>query len=78
MMSLDKNQGTNIIMDMLEQVGAVELLQEIIQGMSSDELTKTIDELDRYVFDRHYAETLVEDECAFDWESWKLKIQSYI
>ena len=65
-MNLDKNQGTNIILDMLEQVGAIELLEEIIQGMSSDELSSLVDHLDRYIFDRHYFELLEDEPDVFD------------
>ena len=46
MMRLNKNQGYNIAMDMLEQVGAVELLDEVIQSLNSDELSEIIDHLD--------------------------------
>lgn len=66
MIRLDKNQGYNIVMDMLEHVEAIELLEEIIQGMSSDELSNIIDELDRYVFNRHYSELLETEPDVFD------------
>jgi hypothetical protein len=65
-MKLNKNQGYNIIMDMLEGVGAVELLDEIIQGMSSDELSETVEHLDSHLFDGHYRELLIEEEDVFD------------
>jgi len=65
-MKLNKNQGYNIIMDMLEGVGAVELLNEIVQGMSSDELSETVEHLDSYLFDGHYRELLMEEEDVFD------------
>jgi hypothetical protein len=53
-------------MDMLEGVGAVELLDEIIQGMSSDELSETVEHLDSHLFDGHYRELLIEEEDVFD------------
>ena len=66
MMRLDKNQGYNIVMDMLEQVGAVELLDEIIQSLSSDELSEIIDHLDGHLFERHYSELLEDEPDVFD------------
>ena len=66
MMRLDKNQGANIILDMLEQIGAVELLEEIVQSLSSDELNEIIDHLDGYLFDRHYSELLEAEPDVFD------------
>ena len=65
-MRLTKNQGTNIVFDMLEQVGAVELLEEIIQGMSSDELNEVIEYLDGYLFNNHYSELLEDEPDVFD------------
>ena len=61
MMRLDKNQGANIILDMLEQVGAIELLDEVIQSLNSDELSEMIDHLDSHLFERHYSELLDEE-----------------
>lgn len=66
MIRVNKNQGTNIMMDMLEQVGAVELLNEMISQMSSDELSEVVGGLDQYVFDNHYSGILDEDDEAFD------------
>lgn len=63
---VNKNQGTNIILDMLEQVGAVELLEEMVQQMSSDELSEVIDGLDQYLFDNHYQEALEEEPDAWN------------
>ena len=63
---VNKNQGTNIILDMLEQVGAVELLEEIVQQMSSDELSQVIDGLDQYLFDNYYQEALEEEPDAWN------------
>lgn len=65
-MKLDKNQGYNIIMDMLEGVGAVELLDEIVQGMSSDELSETVEHLDSHLFDGHYQSLLEVEPDVFD------------
>ena len=66
MMKLDKNQGYNIVMDMLEQVGAVELLNEVIQSLNSDELSEIVDHLDRYIFERHYSDLLEDEPDVFD------------
>ena len=63
---LDKNQGANVIADMVEQAGVTMILEELIAGMSSDELTETITHLDRHLFANHYSEVLDEDEDAFD------------
>jgi hypothetical protein len=65
-MKLNKNQGTNIVFDMLEQVGAVELLEEIIQGMSSDKLNETVKHLDTHLFDNHYNEKLNKNPNLFN------------
>lgn len=65
MIRVDKNQGTNILMDMLEQVGAVELLNEMVSQMSSDELSEVVGGLDQYVFEKHYSGILDENEEAF-------------
>jgi len=65
-MKLNKNQGTNIVFDMLEQVGAVELLEEIIQGMSSDELSETVEHLDTHLFDNHYNKKLNKNPNLFN------------
>lgn len=66
MIRVNKNQGYNIVMDMLEQVGAVELLEEMIAQMSGDELSKVVSGLDQYMFENHYSEILDEDDEAFD------------
>ncbi len=66
MIRIDKNQGYNIVMDMLEQVGAVELLDEVIQSLNSDELSEIIDHLDSHVFERHYSELLEAEPDVFD------------
>lgn len=66
MMRLNKRQGYNIAMDMLEQVGAVELLDEVIQSLNSDELSEMIDHLDSHLFDSHYSEILDEESDVFD------------
>lgn len=65
-MKLNKNQGYNIVMNMLEQVGAVELLEEVIRSLNSDELSELIDHLDSYLFEKHYSEILDEEPDAFD------------
>lgn len=65
-MRLNKRQGYNIAMDMLEQVGAVELLDEVIQSLNSDELSEMIDHLDSHLFDSHYSEILDEESDVFD------------
>ena len=65
-MKLNKNQGTNIVFDMLEQVGAVELLEEIIQGMSSDKLSDWVEYLDDHLFDGHYQSLLEDEPDVFD------------
>jgi hypothetical protein len=66
MIRLDKNQGTNIILDMLEQVGAVELLEEIVQSLSSDELSEIVDHIDAHLFERHYSGLLEDEPDVFD------------
>lgn len=66
MMRLNKNQGYNIAMDMLGKVGAVELLDEVIQSLNSDELSEIIDHLDSHLFEGHYSEILDEESDAFD------------
>ena len=65
-MRLNKNQGYNIAMDMLGKVGAVELLDEVIQSLNSDELSEIIDHLDSHLFEGHYSEILDEESDAFD------------
>ena len=65
-MKLNKNQGTNIVFDMLEQVGAVELLEEIIQGMNSDELSDWVEYLDDHLFGGHYQSLLEDEPDVFD------------
>lgn len=66
MMKLDKNQGYNIVMDMLEQIGAVELLDEVIQSLNSDELSEIVDHLDGHIFERHYSDLLEDEPDVFD------------
>lgn len=66
MIKVNKNQGTNIILDMLEQVGAVELIEEMVQQMSSNELSEVIDGLDQYLFDNRYQESLNENPNRFE------------
>ena len=65
-MRLDKNQGANIIAQMIEQAGVTMILEELIQGMSSDELTENIKHLDRHLFANHYSEVLDDNDDAFD------------
>ena len=66
MMRLNKNQGYNIVMNMLGEIGAIELLDEVIQSLNSDELSEMIDHLDSYLFEQRYSEILDEDPDAFD------------
>lgn len=66
MMRLNKNQGYNIAMDMLGKVGAIELLDEAIQSLNSDELSEMIDHLDSHLFEKRYSEILDEEPDAFD------------
>lgn len=63
---LNKNQGTNIIFDMLEQIEALKLLEEIINGMSSDELSDWVEHLDDHLFDGHYQSLLEDEPDVFD------------
>lgn len=65
-MRLDKNQGANIIAQMIEQAGVTMILEELIAGMSSDELTENIKHLDRHLFANHYSEVLDDNDDAFD------------
>ena len=66
MMRLNKNQGYNIVMNMLGEIGAIELLDEVIQSLNSDELSEMIDHLDSYLFEQRYSEILDEDPDTFD------------
>ena len=59
---LDKDQGVNILAQMVEQVGIEVILEELIQGMSSDELTENIKHLDRHLFANHFSEILADCE----------------
>ena len=63
---LDKDQGVNIIAQMVEQVGVEAILEELIQGMSSDELTENVKHLDRHLFTNHFSEILADCDSAFD------------
>ena len=63
---LDKDQGVNIITQMVEQVGIELILEELIQGMSSDELTENVKHLDRHLFTNHFSEILDDCDSAFD------------
>tara|TARA_R110000803_G_C11809305_1_gene300439 strand:- start:333 stop:533 length:201 start_codon:yes stop_codon:yes gene_type:complete len=63
---LDKDQGVNIITQMVEQVGIELILEELIQGMSSDELTENVKHLDRHLFANHFSEILDDCDSAFD------------
>lgn len=63
---LNKNQGYNIIMDMLEQVGAIGLLEEMASAMSDSELSEWIEHLDDHLFDGHYQSLLKDEPDVFD------------
>lgn len=57
--NVNREQCVDILHDMLEQVGAYELLEEITSQMSTDQLNDVVKGLDQYLFENHYAQHFV-------------------
>ena len=64
MINVDKSTAFDILHAMIEQIGAVAILEELSQQLSGDELCDIISGLDEYLFDGHYTELI--DEGEFD------------
>lgn len=44
----------DILSEMIEQAGVITIIEEIVAGMSSDELQATVGHLDQHLFANHY------------------------
>jgi hypothetical protein len=64
MIKVDKSTAFDILNAMIEQIGAVAILEELSQQLSGDELCGIVSGLDEYLFDGHYTELI--DEGEFD------------
>jgi len=51
---MNRSELRDIISDMLEQISPQQMLNEIFQGMNTDELKMHVKYLDQYLFDNHY------------------------
>lgn len=49
-----RNELWAISEEMVEQMGAVAFLNEVMQSMSTDELRDTVKHVDRHCFGNHY------------------------
>ena len=51
---MNKHELTDIMLEMVEHAGVELILEELIQGMSQDELHANLKHLDQYLFENHF------------------------
>lgn len=51
-----KLQLYDVASDMIEQMGPVGFIDELLKSMSSDELFENLKHIDRHCFENHYSE----------------------
>ena len=60
---MNKTELHDILFEMVEHTSVGEIMDEIIAGMSSDELQETVKHLDQHLFANHF---LTREDWKFD------------
>jgi len=51
---MNKHELTNVLLEMVEQVGVASILEELVTAMSTDELEENVKHLDQHLFSNHF------------------------
>lgn len=51
---MSKGELNNILVEMVEHAGVELILEELVAGMSTDELKENVKHLDRHLFENHF------------------------
>ncbi len=51
---MNKTELTDVLLEMVEQVGVASILEELVTAMSTDELEENVKHLDQHLFSNHF------------------------
>lgn len=51
---MSRNELFDVLNEMIEHVGVEEILDELTQAMSTDELKENVEHLDQHLFENHF------------------------
>ena len=51
---MSKGELNDILVEMVEHAGVDLILEELVAGMSTDELKENVEHLDRHLFENHF------------------------
>lgn len=66
-----KSELLDIASDMAEHMGTSGFLNELLAGMSRDELNESLEHIDRMVFENHFFSEQDEEEEGEELEDWE-------
>jgi len=51
---MNKHELTDVLLEMVEQIGVASILEELVTAMSTDELSENVKHLDQHLFENHF------------------------